>query len=123
MPIPAGAGVVAAVVHFSAGWPLQTWWLATIWVALLIACGFLMVSTWRYLSLKALDWRKRVPFRTVIFICALFGGIWFFSRYVLFFIALTYMLSGVLARLQWIFRRKPSGPPPPAPSYEEAPQH
>ncbi len=122
MPIPAGAGVVAAVVHFSGGWPLATWWLASIWVALLIACGFLMVSTWRYLSLKGLDWRRRVPFRTIILICALIGGIWFFSKYVLFFIALTYMLSGVLARLQWIFRRKPTAPPS-EPSYEEAPQH
>ncbi|HTK94765.1 MAG TPA: phosphatidylcholine/phosphatidylserine synthase [Terriglobales bacterium] len=122
MPIPAGAGVIAAVVHFSSGWPLEAWWLATIWVALLVACGFLMVSTWRYVSLKGLDWRKRVPFRTVILIAAFIAGVWFFSRYVLFLLALTYMLSGVLARLQWIFRRK-SPPPPPASSYQEAPQH
>jgi CDP-diacylglycerol--serine O-phosphatidyltransferase len=123
MPIPAGAGVLAAIVHFSAGRPLEDWWLSTIWAVLLVAIGYLMVSTWRYVSLKGLDWRKRVPFRTVIFIAALIGGIWFFSRYVLFFLGLTYMLSGVLARLQWIFNRKPSPPAPPPPSYEEAPGH
>ena len=122
MPIPAGAGVIAAVVHFSAGKPLETWWLSTIWAALLVTAGYLMVSTWRYLSLKGLDWRKRVPFRTVILIAALIGGIYFFSRYVLFLLGLTYMLSGVLARLAWIFRRKSSLPPPPPPAYEEAPQ-
>ncbi len=123
MPIPAGAGVIAAVVHFSSGKPLETWWLSAIFVALLVACGFLEVSTWRYLSLKGIDWRKRVPFRTIILIAALIGGIYFSSRYALFVLALTYMLSGVLARLQWIFRRKPAPPAPPAPSYEEAPQH
>jgi len=122
MPIPAAAGVIAAVVHFSAGKPLETWWLATIFAALLITIGYLMVSTWRYVSLKGLNWRKRVPFRTVILIAALIGGIYFFSRYVLFLLGLTYMLSGVLARLTWIFRRKSSLPPPPPPSYEEAPQ-
>ena len=122
MPIPAGAGVIAAVVHFSSGRPLDTWWLSTIWAALLVTAGYLMVSTWRYVSLKGLDWRRRVPFRTVILIAALIGGIYFFSpRYVLFLLGLTYMLSGVLARLTWIFRRKP-GPPSPPPSYEEAPQ-
>jgi CDP-diacylglycerol--serine O-phosphatidyltransferase len=114
MPIPAGAGVVAATVHFSFGRPLEVWWLSTIFAALLLTCGFLMVSTWRYLSLKGLDWRQRVPFRAMILISALIGGIYFFSHYVLFLLALTYMLSGVLARLQWIFRSKPAPPAPPA---------
>jgi CDP-diacylglycerol---serine O-phosphatidyltransferase len=114
MPIPAGAGVIAAVVHFSSGRPLDVWWLSTIFAALLITCGFLMVSTWRYLSLKGLDWRKRVPARTIILIAALIAGIYFFSHYVLFLLGLTYMLSGVLARLQWVLRRKPPAPPPPA---------
>jgi CDP-diacylglycerol--serine O-phosphatidyltransferase len=114
MPIPAGAGVIAATVHFSAGRPLSVWWLSTIFAALMLTCGFLMVSTWRYLSLKGLDWRKRVPFRTIILIAALIGGIYFFSHYALFLLALTYMLSGVLARLVWIFRPRSAPPPPPA---------
>jgi len=114
MPIPAGAGVVAATVHFSSGRPLETWWLSSIFAALLLTCGFLMVSTWRYLSLKGLDWRARVPFRTMILIAALIGGIYFFSHYALFLLALAYMLSGVLARLVWIFRPKSAPPSPPA---------
>jgi len=31
----------------------------------------------------------------------------------LFVIALAYMSSGVIWRLQWVFRRKGSNPPPP----------
>jgi len=50
---------------------------------------------------------------------ALFAAIWYFSEWVLFGIAVLYMASGVLWRLQWIFRRK-GNPPPPA--YKEASQ-
>jgi hypothetical protein len=42
-----------------------------------------------------------------------------FSGPVLFAIAITYMLSGVLSRLSFLFRRRPSQPAPPL---EEAPQ-
>src|SRR5262249_25756884 len=34
MPIPAGAGVIAAVVHLTRGQPLLYWWLAPVWLAL-----------------------------------------------------------------------------------------
>ena len=120
MPIPAGAGVIAAVVHFSKGDPLFTWWLSAVWLLLLLATGFLMVSTWRFYSFKDIDFRSRQPFRLVILFGLLFAGIWFFSQWVLFVIALSYMASGVFWRLQWIFRRKPGSPPPPA--YKEASQ-
>jgi len=40
------------------------------------------------------------------------GLCWFFSRYVLFLLALVYTLAGVLARLTFVLRR-PSLPPPP----------
>ena len=119
MPIPAGAGVIAAVVHFSMGEPVVSWWTAVTWMMLVVAVAYLMVSTWRFYSFKDIDFRSRQPFRLVILFGALFGAIWFFSRYVLFAIALVYMFSGVLWRLQWIFRRR-GNPPPPA--YKEASQ-
>ena len=114
MPIPAAAGVVAAIVHFAKGEPLAVWWLAAIWLGLLVACAFLMVSTWRFYSFKDINLRGRHPFRNVVFIGALIAGIWFFSHYVLFFIALTYMLSGVLARVPHVLRRRTTPPPSPA---------
>lgn len=112
MPIPAGAGVVAAVVHFAGGEPIFEWWMSLIWLVLVFAAAFLMVSTWRFYNFKDINLRQRHPFQLILVIGALFAGIWFFSRPVLFFIALTYMLSGVFWRLQFIFRRHHNPPPP-----------
>jgi len=121
MPIPAGAGVIAAVVHFAQGDPLLTWWLAVIWLLLLGATGFLMVSTWRFYSFKDIDLRSRHPFTVIVLVGALIAAIAFFSRYALFVIALTYMSSGVLVRLLYVLRRRSTHPTPPA-SYKEAPE-
>ncbi|HET9306986.1 MAG TPA: CDP-diacylglycerol--serine O-phosphatidyltransferase [Candidatus Sulfotelmatobacter sp.] len=112
MPIPAGAGVVAAVVHFAAGDPLVSIYTAMAWLAMVTTVGYLMVSTWRFYSFKDIDFRSRHPFRAIVILAALFAGIWFFSRPMLFIVALVYTISGVFWRLQWIFRRR-SGPPPP----------
>jgi CDP-diacylglycerol--serine O-phosphatidyltransferase len=118
MPIPAGAGVLAAVVHFSKGEPLASHWMAVVWLLLVVAVAYLMVSTWRFYSFKDLHFNSRQPFRMVVLLAVVFVAIWEFSRYVLFGIALTYMFSGVLWRLQWIFRRRPPAPP----AYKEASQ-
>lgn len=116
MPIPAGAGVVAATVHFVGGSPLTLWWLALIWNASLLAAAFLMVSTWRFYSFKGLDLRSRRSFRLLPIIAGLVAAIWYFSEYVLFILALAYMFSGVVARLLYVIKRH--GTPPPA--YKEA---
>jgi CDP-diacylglycerol--serine O-phosphatidyltransferase len=113
MPIPAGAGVVAAVVHFTNGAPVTTWWMAIVWAALVIAAAYLMVSTWRFYSFKDLNFRSRHPARLVILLGLLIAGILLYSEYVLFFLALAYMLSGVFTRLLFVFRRGASQPPQP----------
>jgi CDP-diacylglycerol---serine O-phosphatidyltransferase len=119
MPIPAGAGVIAAVVHSSLGDPISSLWSCIAWMLIIVAAGYLMVSTWRFYSFKDIDFRSRQPFRLIVLLGLLFAAIWFFSRWVLFVVALTYMFSGVLWRLQWVFRRR-RNPPPPA--YKEASQ-
>lgn len=119
MPIPAAAGVVAAVVHFTSGEPISSLWSCITWMLIIVAAGYLMVSTWRFYSFKDIDLRRRRPFRLIVLFGALLYGILFFSRWLLFIIALTYMASGVLWRLQWVFRKKGSPPPPPC---TEAPQ-
>ncbi len=120
MPIPAGAGVIAATVHLAAGAPLNYWWLSAVWVFAIFATAFLMVSTWRFYSFKGIDVRSRRSFRLLPFFAALIAGIWYLSQYVLFLIALAYMLSGVLVRLFYVLRRHGTAPGAPA-SYPEAP--
>lgn len=117
MPIPAGAGVIAAVVHFQSGVPLDSWYTSISWLAMVAAVGYLMVSTWRFYSFKGIDFRSRHPFRLILLLAAVLALIWFFSKPVLFGIALLYTFSGVYWRLQWMFRRRN---PPPPPNFKEA---
>jgi CDP-diacylglycerol--serine O-phosphatidyltransferase len=120
MPIPAGAGVIAAVVHFTIGEPLTAAPQSIAWLLMVLVVGYLMVSTWRFYSFKEIHFNSRQPFRMVLLLAAIFVSIWFWSRWVLFGIALIYMFSGVWWRLQWIVRRKPTPPAPPV--YKEASQ-
>ena len=119
MPIPAGAGVIAAMVHYSGGAPIISWVTAMSWLMMVVVVGYLMVSTWRFYSFKDINFGSRRPFRLIILIAVLMVSIGYFSRPVLFAIAILYMASGVLWRLQWIFRRKN---PPAPPAYREASQ-
>jgi len=119
MPIPAGAGVIAAIVHFTRGNPVVWWGVSATWCALIIAVGFLMVSTWRFPSFKDIDLRHRHPFRGMVLIGAMIAGIRFYSHYVLFLMAITYMLSGVLLRFSYAIRRRKVNPPPPVPQTQE----
>jgi len=121
MPIPAGAGVIAAVVHFEGGDPIFSWYTALTWLAMITAVGYLMVSTWRFYSFKDIDFGSRHPFRVIILLALLIAGIRYFSKPVLFGVALLYMFSGVFWRLQWIFRRRGRGGSQP-PGYKEASQ-
>jgi len=116
MPIPAGAGVIAAVVHFMGGEPLVSWQTSISWILMVVVVGYLMVSTWRFYSFKDIDFRSRHPFRLIVLFGILIASIRYFSGPVLFGIAVLYMASGILWRLQWIFRRK--APPAPPPSRE-----
>src|ERR1700757_845958 len=59
LPIPAGAGVIAAVIHFNGGDPLVWWGSAVTWLLILVVASYLMVSTWRFYSFKDIDFRAR----------------------------------------------------------------
>jgi len=111
MPIPAGAGVIAAVVHYWKGQPIQTWYTSLTWLLMVTAVGYLMVSTWRFYSFKDIDFRGRHPFRLVVLLGLLLASISLFSRPVLFGIALLYTFSGIFWRVQWLFRRRETPPP------------
>ncbi|HEX4603243.1 MAG TPA: phosphatidylcholine/phosphatidylserine synthase [Candidatus Angelobacter sp.] len=120
LPIPAGAGVIAATIHLVKGYPILWPQLAPLWFALLLVVGFLMVSTWRFYSFKDLNPSNRRPFQSIVLIAAFLYLLVFFHNYLLFVLAVTYMLSGVIFRLSYTFRRKPAETAPPA--YNEAPE-
>lgn len=112
MPIPAAAGVVAAVIHFFKGIPISISWVALIWMALVGLIGFLMVSTWRFWSGKEINLSNRHPFQWMVLIGLVLYALVFFSQYVLIVMALMYMFSGILARVAYSWQRGRRLPPP-----------
>lgn len=108
MPIPAAAGVIAAVVHGFQGHPFNTW-TAILWLLLVGFTGFLMVSTWRFWSGKEINLSNRHPFQLIVFMGLVIWLLVSFSRPVLLAMALAYMFSGVLARAAYSRRRHGRG--------------
>jgi len=115
LPIPAAAGMVAAVVYAADATPLTWWPLCASWAALLALLSFLMVSTWRYRSFKDINLLSPRSPRSVVLLGMLFYLIWNFSKPVLLAMATAYVSSGILVRmggaLRQAFRR---GSPRPA---------
>lgn len=112
LPIPAGAGFVAAVVYACDSTPITWWPLSAAWLGTLFFIAFLMVSTWRYRSFKDLNLlRPRSPFTVVLYGCAIYL-VWNFSQAALLALAATYVSSGVLVRLGGIVRRRLRPTPP-----------
>jgi CDP-diacylglycerol--serine O-phosphatidyltransferase len=109
MPIPAGAGFVAAVVHFYKQ-PLTTWQFSLAWLVIVGILGFLMVSRMRYWSFKTLNLRKRRSYLGIIAIGLIIVGIWRFSEPVLLALGVTYALSGIILRMIPRFRPRPPAP-------------
>ena len=104
MPIPAGAGFVAATVHLDTE-PVRSLPFSIAWLCLLALIGLLMVSTWRYPSFKQLNFGKpRTPL-----IVLLVGGLIFviveWSQPVLMGLATAYLSSGIFIRLGSFVRR------------------
>jgi CDP-diacylglycerol--serine O-phosphatidyltransferase len=106
MPIPAGAGVVAAVVHCFKGSPIYNPWTALVWLGLMLFTGFLMVSNWRFWSAKELTSGGRHPFQLVVLMALIGALIAWKSEWMLMVIALGYLVSGVLARLAYSWSRR-----------------
>lgn len=106
MPIPAGAGVICAVVHCFGGNPIVSPAIAAVWLCLIAFTGFLMVSNWRFWSGKEISLGGRHPFQLVAVI-AVFGAlVVLYSQYMLIILALGYLVSGVVARLAYSWSRE-----------------
>jgi CDP-diacylglycerol--serine O-phosphatidyltransferase len=106
MPIPAGAGVVAAVIHFERGSPITNLWVSIVWLGLIAFTGFLMVSSWRFWSGKEIDMNTRKPARLLVLIVVLGTLIYVESEIAFIVLALSYLVSGVVARLAYSWQRR-----------------
>jgi CDP-diacylglycerol---serine O-phosphatidyltransferase len=105
LPIPAAAGMVAAVVYSLDSYPITDILPAILWLMLLALLSFLMISTWRYWSFKDLNLlRPRSPLILVLIAGVIFG-IWNWSQPVLVIMASIYVGSGIAIRLGGIIRR------------------
>lgn len=113
MPIPAGAGVIAAVVHCFDGAPIYDPRTAVVWLSLVLFTGFLMVSSWRFWSGKEIGINERKPFQLPVVVALVGVLIVWKSEWMLMAIALGYLVSGVVARLAYSWgrrRRRSPGP-------------
>ncbi len=110
LPIPAAAGLVAALVYAASCIPLTQPVFALVWLALVGMISLLMVSTWRYVSFKDLNLvQPRKPL-SLVFFGALIWAIWNYSQPVLLVIATVYLLSGfVLKGASMVRRLRKSG--------------
>jgi len=106
MPIPAGAGVIGAVIHFESGAPIDNLWMSVVWLALVAFTGFLMVSSWRFWSGKEIDVGARKPGRFLVLVVVIIGVIFEWSKISLLVFALGYLMSGVLARVAYSWERR-----------------
>jgi len=109
LPIPAAAGVIASLVHW-AKYPVNDWVFGIAWLGIIAVLAPLMVSRVRYYSFKAVDLRRRRPYVTIVVLGLVVWAIWAFSEQVLVTLALTYLLSGPIARLTSRFRPHPPAP-------------
>ena len=106
MPIPAGAGVIAAVIHFEGGSPVDNLWMSLVWLALVAFVGFLMVSSWRFWSGKEIDMSTRKPGRLLVLLVVVIGVLVEWDQIALLVMALGYLISGVVARLAYSWKRR-----------------
>lgn len=120
LPIPAAAGLIAAIIHFSPT-PLVARDLAapslTLYCVLMMALvgvlGALMVSTIRYRAFKEAGAGRRST-RLSIIIIALGGMlVWLYSEFFLLTLTTGYVLHGIIFRVAGLFRKRSSEIPSP----------
>jgi len=106
LPIPAAAGMVAAVVYAFESKPLHNWFAATLWMALIGLLAFLMVCTWRYRSFKDFNLLSPRSFKSVITLGSIIYLLFNFSQHCLLAMATTYVGSGILVRIGGLISRR-----------------
>ena len=97
LPIPAGAGFIAATVHIFGQSP-QTTLFKFYLVGIIFLLAFLMISTIPYPSFKRMSLSRGKPHLNVLMLALLVAGVIWYSQEVLMSIAAIYLCSGLLFR-------------------------
>jgi len=100
LPIPAAAGFIAALAHFSVKYKEMSFFKSEIFpyflVSLAIFLAISMISTVRYLSFKSLNLIRGKSQVNIVLIALFLAGIWFFSHEFLLLLMLAYIVSGIV---------------------------
>jgi CDP-diacylglycerol---serine O-phosphatidyltransferase len=116
LPTPAAAATICSLLFYAPD-PEWRWWMTGLVGVALLLVGLLMVSNFRYRSVKGLDVRKRVSYRIAVPLAAL-ALVIFYQPYAFFLIvSVAYTLSGPLL---WLFSKFRSHSPA-RPADEAAP--
>jgi CDP-diacylglycerol--serine O-phosphatidyltransferase len=99
LPTPAAAGTICSLLFYAPDREWKSWMIALVSVSLLLV-GLLMVSTFRYRSVKGFDPRQRMSYRVAVPIAALLLVIYYQPYAVFLILAVTYTLSGPAL---WLF--------------------
>ena len=116
LPIPMAGGFIAALVHF-APYPVSSYGeeQSRLFCGLLMGAvallAFLMVSTVRYSSFKAVGAGRRGPQLIILGMAAVGMLVWLFSRYILISFVTLYILHGLILRLFGMFRHRATRSP------------
>src|SRR5207249_11773476 len=108
LPIPAAAGMVAAIVHFHvhfAQTPTLQLGSSLLWGFLILLLAFLMISTVRYPSFKEFDVKKARPSLALAGTAMLISLIYLYSEVMLLAMAAVYVTSGLILNLTHTVRR------------------
>jgi CDP-diacylglycerol---serine O-phosphatidyltransferase len=120
LPSPAAASVTASTV-FLYPWGVQDYRIALLALPMLLVPGFLMVSTIRFRSIKAIDVGQRRPYRLMLLAVVTLAAIATHPRIALVVLSYTYVLVALVIFVYSRLRRRsapplPPTPPPPPPS-------
>ncbi len=115
LPIPAAAGIVAAIVYAANSVPLRWWPLVTAWIVFNALLALLMISNWRYRSFKDFNLLSPRSFKSVVLMGICFYLLWNFSKSSLLVLSIVYVGSGIVIRIGGLIRRIGRSTPGPDP--------
>ena len=119
LPSPAAAAVTASTVYLLP-WGIQDYRAAVLALPMLLVPGFLMVSTIRFRSIKAIDVDRRRPYRLILLGVIALALIVLHPRIALVVMSYSYVVAAIGMYLFARLRRRPATalpptPPPPPP--------